>query len=68
MLRRVTRSLFDWLRPWRRGTAQPRGRGPIIHVIILDGTMSSLLPGSETNAGMAYRLLARVGAPVSCYY
>lgn len=38
------------------------------HVIILDGTMSSLAPGCETNAGLTYRLLSRVGAPVSCYY
>ncbi|MDQ2092357.1 DUF2235 domain-containing protein [Marimonas arenosa] len=38
------------------------------HVIILDGTMSSLRPGCETNAGLAYKLLSRIGAPVSCYY
>ncbi|MEZ5714351.1 MAG: DUF2235 domain-containing protein [Paracoccaceae bacterium] len=38
------------------------------HVIILDGTMSSLAPGQETNAGLTYRLLARIGAPVSVWY
>lgn len=38
------------------------------HVIVLDGTLSSLRPGCETNAGLAYRLMARIGAPVSIYY
>ena len=32
------------------------GRGPITHVIIMDGTLSSLEPGFETNAGLTYRL------------
>jgi len=32
-------------------------RGPVTHVIILDGTMSSLRHGRETNAGLAYRLI-----------
>lgn len=30
---------------------------PTDHVVILDGTMSSLMPGSETNAGLAYKLI-----------
>ena len=70
MLRHWGKTLFDWLRPWQRGgkPALARSRGPIFHVIILDGTMSSLMPGSESNAGLTYRLLARVGAPVSVYY
>jgi uncharacterized protein (DUF2235 family) len=69
MLKRWGKSVFDWLRPWQRGKpALPRGRGPMTHVIILDGTMSSLMPGCETNAGLAYRLLTRIGAPVSVYY
>ena len=38
------------------------GRGVVDHVVILDGTMSSLLPGEETNAGLAFRLLAE-GVP-----
>ena len=40
------------------------------HVIILDGTMSSLTPGDETNAGMIYRLLSEDGirAGLSVYY
>ena len=32
-------------------------RGPLTHVIILDGTMSSLEEGSETHAGLALKLL-----------
>ncbi len=38
-----------------------RVRGVVDHVIILDGTMSSLEPGQETNAGLIYRLLAESG-------
>lgn len=70
MLRHWAKTLFDWLTPWQRGGAPAlaRGRGPMIHVIILDGTMSSLMPGNESNAGLTYRLLSRVGAPISLYY
>lgn len=70
MLRQLGKRLFAWLWPWQRGGGQApaRGRGPVSHVIVLDGTMSSLKPGRETNAGLAYRLLARIGAPVSVYY
>jgi uncharacterized protein (DUF2235 family) len=32
-------------------------RGGVDHVVILDGTMSTLLAGQETNAGLAFRLL-----------
>ncbi|MFN3846530.1 MAG: DUF2235 domain-containing protein [Paracoccaceae bacterium] len=32
-------------------------RGVVDHVIILDGTMSNLLAGQETNAGLAFRVL-----------
>ena len=37
-----------------------RERGPAIHVVILDGTMSSLEPGRETNAGLTFKLLKEV--------
>ena len=37
-----------------------RGRGPATHVIILDGTMSSLAEGCETNAGLTFKLLNEV--------
>lgn len=36
-------------------------RGRMDHVIILDGTMSSLAPGQETNAGLTYKLLRGTG-------
>lgn len=39
-----------------------RHRGPATHVIILDGTMSSLAPGEESNAGLAFKLLREMGA------
>jgi hypothetical protein len=32
-------------------------RPPITHVIIMDGTLSTLHPSQETNAGLTYRLL-----------
>jgi uncharacterized protein (DUF2235 family) len=47
-----------------------RRRGPTDHVILIDGTMSSLEPGRETNIGQIYRLLQSVnaGAQMSLYY
>jgi len=39
-----------------------------IHVVILDGTMSSLADGMLTNAGQTYQLLKRAVPPVSLYY
>jgi uncharacterized protein (DUF2235 family) len=36
-------------------------RGSVDHIIILDGTMSSLRPGQESNAGLVYRLLTSAG-------
>lgn len=43
--------------------AQAEGprRGAVVHVIIIDGTMSSLTPGRETNAGLTYKLIAEAG-------
>ncbi len=46
----------------------PPTRGRTIHVIIIDGTMSSLDPGDETNAGLLAKLLGEVGNEVSLYY
>nr|WP_235000586.1 DUF2235 domain-containing protein [Pseudooctadecabacter jejudonensis] len=40
----------------------PRTRGPATHVVILDGTMSSLSDGCETHAGRLYKLLLEAGA------
>jgi len=39
-------------------------RGRVDHVIILDGTMSTLTDGRETNAGLFYKLLCEI-APAS---
>lgn len=53
----------------RQKTARP-ARGPVDHVVILDGTMSSLTPGCETNAGLTYRLLCETApsSRLSLYY
>ncbi len=45
----------------RTAEGQPRARGQATHVIILDGTMSSLDEGRETHAGMTYKLLNEAG-------
>jgi len=56
-------------RIWRRPATDfgPR-RGAVTHLIILDGTMSSLEPGGETNAGIAYKLAREMGSALSIYY
>ncbi|MEP1765244.1 MAG: DUF2235 domain-containing protein [Sulfitobacter sp.] len=43
-------------------------RGPQTHLVILDGTMSTLRRGEETNAGLAYRLAQQMGRDISIYY
>lgn len=62
--------LWGWLRggPSADHSKVTVRRGAITHVIILDGTMSSLRAGEETNAGLTYRLLQDVGPSVSLYY
>ncbi len=47
-----------------------RKRGPATHVVILDGTMSSLADGFETNAGLTFKLLREAGhkANLTVYY
>ncbi len=62
--------LLRWLgkAPRSEHSVPARGKGPVYHVIILDGTMSTMVPGWETNAGMTYRLLQEVGYPLSLYY
>ena len=56
-------------RLWHRPASDfgPR-RGNVTHVIILDGTMSSLDPEFQTNAGRAYALLREMGSDISIYY
>ncbi|MEQ9257940.1 MAG: DUF2235 domain-containing protein [Roseovarius sp.] len=68
---RWAKRLFHLVRPGlRQGRSSYRGaRGRVTHVIILDGTMSSLEPGCESNAGLAYKLLSEMsGARLSLYY
>ncbi|KEJ98253.1 Uncharacterized protein, PA2063/DUF2235 family [Pseudosulfitobacter pseudonitzschiae] len=70
-LSRLNRAIAGWLRGrFRSGapTGSPRRRGPTTHVIILDGTMSTLMPDFETNAGLTYKLLHETGSDVSVYY
>ena len=47
-----------------------RTRGSAMHVIILDGTLSSLEQGHETNAGLTFNLLKEAGrrANLTLYY
>jgi uncharacterized protein (DUF2235 family) len=67
--------LIDKVKSWWRGKitvqtmpadAPPRGlgavRGAVDHVIILDGTMSTLAQGRQSNAGLLYHLLTDGGA------
>lgn len=74
-------ALFDRLRQWWRGrpivpfeTAATvplgRQRGQVDHVILLDGTFSSLEAGEETNVGQMFRLLSTEGqrAHLRLYY
>ncbi|SMX29023.1 hypothetical protein TRP8649_03153 [Pelagimonas phthalicica] len=66
---KVTDRFFGWIR--RRFASDhsaltPR-RGPRDHVIILDGTASTLKRGQETNAGLTFRLLKAHGQ-ASLYY
>jgi len=69
---RLRDRIRDWLsRRWRVETSPlTAARGRLDHVVILDGTMSSLIPGRETNAGMLYKLLceARPRARMSLRY
>ena len=48
----------------------PDARAPCTHVVLLDGTMSSLRRGHETNIGLTYRLLSELppSAHVTVYY
>ncbi|MEO0389822.1 MAG: DUF2235 domain-containing protein [Pseudomonadota bacterium] len=68
-LSRLNKRISDWLVA-RFGPGAPvrppLRRGQTIHVVILDGTMSSLDPGEETNAGLTMKLLQ--DSPVSVYY
>ncbi|MBE0412950.1 DUF2235 domain-containing protein [Yoonia sp.] len=67
--------LRDWFfglfgRRARTEEGGARKRGAATHIIILDGTMSSLEPGRETNAGITFKLLSEVSrsANLTVYY
>ena len=73
----LTKTLRHWLR--RHPTvetepatppAQGARRGSVHHVILLDGTCSSLEPGQETNVGLILKLLREQRRSVhrSIYY
>ena len=73
-------AFVDRFRRWWRGhpattfelVARPVGRtrGVVDHVILLDGTFSSLEPGQETNIGLIFKLLTQGGpnAQRNVYY
>ena len=69
-LSRLSKSVFGWLGRPLRNVHSPEAplRGPRSHVIILDGTLSTLERGYETHAGRTYRLCAEMGGQVSVYY
>lgn len=52
----------------RRQSPRRSAREPQTHVVILDGTMSSLDEGQETNAGRTYKLLSESQPDLSLYY
>jgi uncharacterized protein (DUF2235 family) len=67
--------LRDWVfnlfgRGARTEEGRHRLRGAATHVIILDGTMSTLEDGYETNAGLTFKLLREAGksANLTVYY
>ncbi|MBV1903450.1 MAG: DUF2235 domain-containing protein [Marinosulfonomonas sp.] len=62
---RLNEKIRRWLRlpPRIQTTTSPHKRGRVDHVVILDGTMSSLVPGQETNAGLAYKLICEAAHP-----
>ncbi|MEX0301491.1 MAG: DUF2235 domain-containing protein, partial [Leisingera sp.] len=70
LLRQLSKRVLGWLgRPLRsEHSGETKLRGPHAHVIILDGTMSTLDEGHETHAGQAYKLCREMGGQVSVFY
>lgn len=69
-LKRLHKHVTGWLARklrFKKTQTGPR-RGQRIHVILLDGTMSSLREGSETNIGHIYKLLCDAPGDLSIYY
>ncbi|MEM6372642.1 MAG: DUF2235 domain-containing protein [Pseudomonadota bacterium] len=71
MQSRLNRVIARWLKG-RFGSGavatDPPARGRTLHVIIIDGTMSTRDAGHETNAGLLADLLGEMGGEVSLYY
>ena len=69
VLGKFIRGLF---RRWAHVSEGPprTSRGPISHVVILDGTMSTLEPGRESNAGLSYKLISEAARKerISLFY
>jgi uncharacterized protein (DUF2235 family) len=61
-----------WLRAksWSESPAARPIRGSVDHVVIIDGSLSSLAPGRETNAGQLFKLLCEMAPKrgVSLHY
>lgn len=61
--------LAPFQKPERKRKGFAHARGSRTHVIILDGTMSTLSPGFESNAGLAFKLINEMADPtVTTYY
>ena len=67
-------SLWHWIKSkiWQNrfgqlvenaGSASGVAPRRMVHVVVMDGTLSSLEQGFETNAGLAYQLLKRSAGP-----
>ena len=70
-LRQLLRPLKRLLpgKPRRAPRVRRTVRTAVTHVVILDGTMSTLTPGCETNAGLSYKLLSEMtGSGMSLFY
>ncbi len=59
LLKRIRRWFGQGRRSRESSTFAAR-RGRVDHVIVLDGTLSSLRAGQETNAGLTYKLLCEM--------
>lgn len=67
--------LRDWIlglvgRAPKQESSAKLVRGQATHVILLDGTLSTLMDGCETNVGLIYKLLSELGptAQQTVYY
>lgn len=70
LLKRLSKRLLGWFaQPLRtEHSNETKPRGSQIHVIILDGTMSTLERGHETHAGVLYRLCCERRPQMSVFY